>query len=60
MTNYLPDGSSEYCVCGHSAKDHQIRHVEGKNTFERYEEDGRQVTICKIGMDTGYFVGEKI
>ena len=47
MKKYLPDGSSEYCVCGHSAKDHEIRHVEGISTTYRDEEGGRRVTICK-------------
>jgi hypothetical protein len=51
MKHYLPDGSSEYCLCGHSAKDHQIRHVESISTSYRYEEGegsgSHRVTIYK-------------
>jgi hypothetical protein len=60
MTKYLPNGSSEHCVCGHSAKDHEIRHVEGISTSYREEEDGRQVTICKDWGGSRVFCWGKI
>jgi hypothetical protein len=48
MKHYLPDGSSEYCLCGHNAKDHQIRHVESISTSYCYEEKEGSSHLCRM------------
>jgi hypothetical protein len=44
MTNYLSECSSEYCVCGHSAKDHEIIDIEGVARPITFEQVGDELT----------------